>query len=164
MSLGFRYLGDDGDAISSFDCGEAELDRFLRKEASRFTKQGLSAVRLLVDLDKNRIVGFYAISPMCVEKKKLSDAQRQMYNVPFPIPAWLIGRLAVDREYQKKGYGKQLLLDAMKNIQKRAERGAGALFIVDAKNEGLTEFYKKFGFTSLPSRRLRMFCPISYPA
>ena len=85
MNLGFRYLGDDGDAISSFDCGVPDLNSFLRDDATRFTKQGLSAVRLLLDLDSNRIVGFYAISPMSIAPKCLYEAQREAYNVDFPI-------------------------------------------------------------------------------
>ncbi len=151
MNLGFRYLDADFAAPELFDCGEPELNSFLRNDAVHFVRQGLSAIRLLVDLDENKVIGFYAISPLCVELRRLSAKQREQYNVPFPIPAWLIGRLAVDRQYQKQQLGGALLLDAMKNIRKRAEKGAGALIIVDAKNKKIKNFYKKYGFTTLAS-------------
>ena len=151
MNLGFRYLDANFIAPELFDCGEPELNSFLRESAAHFVKQGLSAIRLLIDLDNNRLVGFYAISPLCVELSRLSAKQREQYNVPFPIPSWLIGRLAIDKQYQKLHLGGALLLDAMKNIRKRAENGAGALIIVDAKNRRIKQFYKKYGFSTLDS-------------
>ncbi len=163
MAFGFRYLGEDALLPGSFDCGEPELNEFLLDDARRFVKQGLSAVRLLVDMDNEQVAGFYAISPLSVEAGRLSDAQRAAYNVAFPIPAWLVGRLAVDKRYQQRHLGAALLLDAMNNIRKRSAHGAGALFIVDAKNKKIKAFYKKYGFTSLHSCALRMFRPIDHP-
>ena len=64
MNLGFKYLDADYTAPELFDCGEPELNSFLRESAAHFVKQGLSAIRLLIDLDSNRLVGFYAISPL----------------------------------------------------------------------------------------------------
>ncbi len=156
MKLGFKYLGGDCIAIDKFDCGVPALNDFLRESALRFVRQGLSAVRLLIDLDTEQVIGFYAISPLSIKSKHLSEQQREAYNVAFPIPAWLIGRLAVDKSHQGSGLGQALLLDAMQNIRKRAERGAGALFIVDAKDDKVAAFYKKYGFLSLPSAHRRL--------
>lgn len=151
MNLGFKYLDASFTAPELFDCGEPELNSFISESAAHFVAQGLSAIRLLIDLDNDKLVGFYAISPLCVELSSLSAKQREQYNVPFPIPSWLIGRLAVDKQYQKQNLGGALLLDAMKNIRKRAENGAGALIIVDAKNRRIKQFYKKYGFSTLAS-------------
>ncbi len=151
MKLGFAYLGTVPVSAEQFDCGEPALNGFLRDEAARFVRQGLSAVKLLVDMEAQQVAGFYAISPLCVELSRLSARQREQYNVPFPIPAWLIGRLAVDKTYQKQHLGGALLQDAMDNIRQRADKGAGALIIVDAKDRRIKKFYKKYGFTTLDS-------------
>lgn len=161
MKPAFTYLGAEPPAAGSFDCGEEELNEFIREDAHRFVKQGLCAVNLLIDTESSRIIGFYAISPLSIEAGKLSPRQREQYNVPFPIPAWLIGRLAVDKLYQDKHCGEALLISAMENIKKRAANGAGALIIVDAKNKKIKNFYKKYGFSSLPSSGLKLAYPIA---
>lgn len=147
--LAFSYLRNADSAFSQFDCGEPELNFFLQREAEHYVRTGLSAVKLLLDLDADRIVGFYAISPHSVKPGYLSDDQRQFYNVPFPIPAWLIGRLAVDLRYQRQRLGGALLHDAFSNIAGRATNGAGALIIVDAKDKQVKKFYKKYDFRTL---------------
>lgn len=164
MKLAFSYSGSELSAGYSFDCGEPELNAFIRDEAARFVKLGLSAVKLLIDTDSHRLAGFYAISPLSINIGRLSPAQRELYNVEFPIPAWLIGRLAVDRQYQGSHLGAALLLDAVKNIRSRAAKGAGALIIVDAKNKKIKNFYKKYGFSTLPSSGLRLAYPIAEQA
>lgn len=160
MKLAFAYLGNIDVSSSPFDCGDSFLNDFLTEDAARFVEQGLSAVKLLVDQENSRVVGFYAISPMSIEIGRLSPEQRNQYDVAFPIPAWLIGRLAVDKAYQKQHLGAALLRDAMTNITQRAAQGAGALIIVDAKNKKIKNFYKKYGFSTLPSSGLKLACPI----
>ena len=82
--------------------------------------------------------------------------------VSFPIPAWLIGRLAVDRAYQRRHLGEILLCDAVWNIQKRAHQGAGALIIVDAKDATVKHFYEKYGFKALSTQRnLKLARPVA---
>lgn len=164
MKLAFTYLGSGISSGYSFDCGEPELNAFIKEDAAHFVELGLSAVKLLVDTESNSLVGFYAISPLSINIQKLSPAQRELYDVEFPIPAWLIGRLAVDRQYQGSHFGAALLLDAMTNIRGRAAKGAGALIIVDAKNKKIKNFYKKYGFATLPSSGLRLACPIAKQA
>ncbi len=160
MKLAFAYLGNISLPSAPFDCGDSFLNDFLMEDAARFAEQGLSAVKLLIDQDNARVVGFYAISPMSIEISRLSPEQRNQYDMVFPIPAWLIGRLAVDKAYQKQHLGATLLRDAMMNIAQRSAQGAGALIIVDAKNRKIKNFYKKYGFSTLPSSGLKLACPI----
>lgn len=163
MNLGFAYLGSVEASVEQFDCGVLELNDFIQREATRFVNQGLSAVKLLLDTNAGRIAGFYAISPLCVQLRFLSAKQREQYSVPFPIPAWLIGRLAVDADYQNQSLGGALLQDAIDNIKKRAQNGAGALIIVDAKNKKVKRFYEKYGFHPLDScGGMKLATPISF--
>ena len=158
----FAYYGFTPVSLDDFTCGVPELDDFLRRDAARFVEQGLSAVKLLIDEDCKKAIGFYAISPATVQIKWLSAAQQNHFHVSFPIPAWLIGRLAVDRAYQRRHFGEILLCDAVLNIQKRAHQGAGALIIVDAKDATVKHFYEKYGFTALYTQRnLKLARPIA---
>lgn len=147
----FAYLGEVETGVAQFDCGEPELNFFLHNEAEHYVKTGLSAVKLLLDRESDRVAGFYAISPHSVKSEHLTREIRELYNVSFSVPAWLIGRLAVDIRYQGIHSGGALLQDALCNIKSRARNGAGAMIIVDAKNKRVKKFYKKYEFSTLAS-------------
>ena len=49
-----------------------------------------------------------------------------------------------------------LLQEAIQEIQKRADKGAGALILVDAIDKKVKKFYKKFGFSSIPNTSNQM--------
>lgn len=161
MEIAFAKLDTRGVSLDGFDCGEDGLNHFLACEAADFGAKGLSATKLLVERETLRAVGFYSISPFCLARHFLADEQLSYYDVPFPIPAWLIGRLAVDSQYQGIGLGALLLHDAIVNIRSRAYDGAGALVIVDAKNRAVRGFYKKYGFRSLNQAGLKLARPVT---
>lgn len=161
MEIAFAKLATQGVTVDCFDCGEDALNHFLVHEAADFGAKGLSATKLLVERETMRAVGFYSISPFCLARHFLADEQLSYYDVPFPIPAWLIGRLAVDSRYQGIGLGALLLHDAIVNIRSRAYDGAGALVIVDAKTRVVRGFYRKYGFRSLNQAGLKLARPIA---
>ena len=55
---------------SSFDCGNMELNTFLKEYATSFVKRKLCQVHVLVD--NNAIIGFYTISPQLDNMKNSS--------------------------------------------------------------------------------------------
>jgi len=75
---------------------------------------------------------------------------------PHSHVASLIARLAVDKRYQKKGLGSLLLIDALKKLLIASEIVAFPIVVVDAK-DGLSQFYKKFGFDEFRDDRQRLF-------
>jgi predicted GNAT family N-acyltransferase len=78
----------------------------------------------------------------------------------YPVlPAALIGRLAVDRQYRKHSLGAALLFAAIE----RAARAEPAVFtvIVDAKDEDAAAFYRHFGFTPFAGRPSSLFLPVA---
>ncbi len=121
---------------------------------------GLSAIVLMIEHVSRELLGFYAISPTSTDVRRLSQRQREWYNVSFPVPSWLIGRLAVSKKHHKEGLGSILLMDAFKNICTRASKGAGAMVVVDAKNRSVKKFYEKCGFKALPSCGLKLACSL----
>lgn len=157
MNIALSSYRPDAYPVDDFACGVPALDDFIRNRASHFVGCGLSAVRVCLDLDARKVVGYAAISPISLAVRKLPAAMAERYGVPFDIPAWLIGKLAVDQGAQGQHLGELLLFDALNDIAKRAEGGAGALVIVDAKDKQVKKFYKKYGFQSLPNMGLRVF-------
>jgi len=77
-----------------------------------------------------------------------------------------LGRLAVAIQFQNRGLGQLLLVDAMVRARRiHAEAGGIGLF-VDAKDERAAARYRRFGFVDLPDQPLLLFYPVSgaFPA
>ena len=128
---------------SKFSSGESILDTWLKKYGSHNAEQGYSAV--FVCTDKNdSVVGYYCLSGYIIDKK-LQSAK----NAPKQIPALLLGRLAVDKNYQGQGLGHDLLKDAMIRAASVSKDAGIHTLVVHAKNEAVSEFYKRFGFDNI---------------
>jgi ribosomal protein S18 acetylase RimI-like enzyme len=144
---------------ADFDCGVEALNSYLAERARKENAQGLARVHVLYDPTVNRIAGFYTLSSMSVKYSDVPTALTKRLARYPELPATLIGRLATDSRYRGRGLGKLLLVDALARIQHRGREIASLLVIVDAKNDGAVEFYKKFGFQELLDHPRRLFLP-----
>lgn len=82
----------------------------------------------------------------------------------YPVPAALLGRLAVDRGYGGRGLGASLLADALRRVARAGETVAVYAMVVNAKDERAQTFYERFGFVRLPDAGRRLFLPMSAAA
>ena len=75
------------------------------------------------------------------------------------MPATLLGRLAIDRTHQGKGYGRFLLADALF----RAARSEIASFavVVEAKDDNARRFYERESFLPFPDQPMKLFLPMA---
>jgi GNAT superfamily N-acetyltransferase len=102
-----ELLGDRHN-ISAFECGEPALDDWLRRRARANQISGASRNYVLAEND--RVVGYYSIAAGAIA---VSDAPgRVRRNMPDPIPMAVLGRLAIDRAWQRRGLGRLMLRDA----------------------------------------------------
>jgi len=74
-----------------------------------------------------------------------------------PVPAVLIGRLAVTQTAQGKGVGKMLFADAVKRVLAVSDEVAIYAMVVDAINRDAQRFYECFGFIRLSDNSHRLF-------
>jgi len=106
-----------------------------------------------------KIAGHYSLSAASFEKDELPPAQAK--RLPhYPVPAAILGRLAVDRERQRQGLGETLLLDAIHRVVRASATLAVYAIIVDAKNERAMTFYGRYGFRAFTSAPRRLFLPL----
>jgi GNAT superfamily N-acetyltransferase len=70
-----------------------------------------------------------------------------------------LGRLAVDRLHQAKGYGRFLLADAL--FRSVHSEIASFAVVVEAKDEGARRFYEREGFLPLPDQPMKLFRPMA---
>ena len=94
---------------------------------------------------------------MVSEDLPLPLAQRY----PARAPGAKLARLAVDRRWQRKGYGQILIVEAMKKALLVAEHIGIIGFFVDAKNHDSKVYYEQFGFIPFPKQPLEMFLPLT---
>ncbi|HEX5509800.1 MAG TPA: GNAT family N-acetyltransferase [Pseudolabrys sp.] len=92
--------------------GVTPLDEWLKRRALRNEADGAS--RTFITCVGSRVVGYYCLAAASVLHEAATGKVRR--NMPEPVPAVLIGRLAVDRNWRGKGIGADLLRDALLRI------------------------------------------------
>jgi GNAT superfamily N-acetyltransferase len=143
---------------SGFESGVEALDRYFRKQAGQDARKNMAAPYVLL-LPDGTIAGYYTLSSTSVQLGELPEKTvRKLPRYPL-VPATLLGRLAVDRRQQGKGYGRFLLADALY----RAAQSEIASFavIVDAKDESARRFYARESFLPLPDQPMKLFRPMA---
>jgi ribosomal protein S18 acetylase RimI-like enzyme len=143
----------------NFCCGIEALDLYLKKQAGQDVRRFLTAVFILQDLQQQRIAGYYTLAATAIELADLPDViVRKLPKYPL-LSATLLGRLAIDQNYQGQGLGTFLLFDAL-HRSKNSEVASMAV-VVDAKNEQAKEFYEYHQFIPFSSQPLRLYLPMA---
>lgn len=141
----------------SFSCGVAALDRYLQQQASQVAKRKVATAFVAVEEDGKTVLGYYTLSMAALPLGDLpEDVARKLPLYPS-VPAVRLGRLAVAKGVQGQGLGAHLLMDAMNRAL--GNEIAGAVFLVDAKDEAARRFYLSFGFQSFMDNPKHLFLP-----
>jgi len=148
-----------------FRCGVTALDDYIHKQASQDVKRRISRVFVATPAGHaNVIAGYYTLSSLSVECSQLPGILAR--KLPrHPIPAALLGRLAVAKTAQGQGIGRMLLTDAIKRTLALSDQIGIHAMIVDAIDEQAQRFYQQFGFSPLDwrepgSQQRRLFLPL----
>ncbi|EKE70637.1 GNAT family N-acetyltransferase [Gallaecimonas xiamenensis] len=151
---------------ASFDCGEPELNLFLRQFAAKHMQARVSRTMVLPALEplpnqKLPVCAFYAIAPGAIRRDTLPAALAK--KLPhYPVPVFLLAQLAVHKAFHGQGLGKVSLIKALEYLwQINAHMPAYAV-LVDCLNPEAQRFYAKYGFELLceVEGRTRMFLPM----
>ena len=157
-SLVIEPLGSHHDR-TAFSCGEPALDFYLQRQASQDVRRRVARVFVAIGDVPGKIAGYYSLSAASFEKDELPPALAK--RLPhYPVPAAVLGRLAIDRESQGRGLGEALLLDAIRRVLRASTTVAVYAIIVDAKNEGARAFYERYGFRAFAGEPRRLFLPL----
>lgn len=134
--------------VSSFDCGNEALNRFLQRYALQ-NQRNQSARTYVALRGETYVIGYYSLAAASAEHETV-PARIAKGLAQHPVPLTLLARLAVDQEEQGSGIGAGLLKDALKRfLQAQAIIAARAL-VVHAKDDQAVEFYQHFGFVPSP--------------
>lgn len=141
-----------------FDCGQAELNDWLRQVARQHQDKGLSKTFVAIrEEEPKHICGYYALTLAELYNRHLPTVWRK--KLPRRMPGVRLGRLAVDVIYQGKGLGELLLVDALNRAALINKQAGGIGLFVDALNEQAAGYYQRFGFVASPDNSLLLCLP-----
>jgi GNAT superfamily N-acetyltransferase len=146
--------------VSRFSTGgHLSLDLWLRERAHRI--EGLSARTYVVCAveEPDRVVGFFSISAAMEQRNALPSAKTRR-GMPEQVPLLLIGRLAVDAQWQGRGLGSALLADALRRCLAASQIAGVRGVVAHAIDETAAAFYERHGFTRSPLGERVMLMPV----
>lgn len=109
-----------------------------------------------VGLNDQIIIGYYTI--VAGEVWHPDAPERVIKGMPrHPIPLLILARLAVHREWQGRGIGAGLLLDALGRTLQVADIIGVRALAVHSKDSSAAAFYQHFGFAPSPTDARHLF-------
>jgi GNAT superfamily N-acetyltransferase len=103
---------------------------------------------VICDIANGHVVGFVSLSAAQIERAYLSKAHQR--NRPDPIPATLLGQLAIHKDHQGRGHARSLLLFALRTALRASREVASFGIITHPIDEDVRAFYARWGFEDLP--------------
>lgn len=148
-----------GHERASFNCGEPSLDAYIRRQASQDVRRRVAQTFVALGKEPQEIAGYYTVSAASFEKEEMPPEMAK--RLPhYPVPAAVLGRLAIAQQHQGSGLGEALLIDAIKRVLHASDTIGVYAIIVDALNDSACSFYKRYGFLSFSSNSNRLFLPL----
>ena len=140
-----------------FDCGYPDLNNYLRHYAVK--NDQLSIGKTFLALSDSIVAGYFTISTAQIVSAELPETLR--IKLPrYPVPAFRIGKLAVNKELQGLGVGQWLLHQALEKAVLVSRDVAIYAILVDAIDEKAKQFYLKYGFIPFQEFPLTLFLPL----
>jgi len=133
----------------AFDCGNDQMNDFLRRYARQGHELGSAKTFLAID-DNNptKILGFYSLAPAALAYARLPEILRHGL-ARHDVPGFRLARLATHVGLQGQGLGGQLLAAAARRCIRAAAEVGGLILIIDAKSERAAKWYAGYGALSL---------------
>ncbi|MDQ7051133.1 MAG: GNAT family N-acetyltransferase [Enterobacterales bacterium] len=143
--------------VDDFFCGVGSLDHWLKQKALANEQSRASRTYVLTS-QNNQVVGYYALATASIVAH---EAPRKIKrNMPDPVPAMVLGRLAIDLQYQGKRLGDALLRDAILRVLQAAEIAGIKAILVHAISEKAKQFYLDRSFIPSPIDPMTLFLPL----
>ena len=140
-----------------FDCGDVDLNSWLKQTARQHKEKGVSSTFVSVATETSvEILGFYAIS--LAELANADLPAQYAKRLPAKVPVFRLGRLATALDHQGQGVGEFMLFDAIDRATRVSGEVGGIGLVVNAKHSAV-EFYQRYGFEQMADHPQNLFLP-----
>ncbi len=144
-----------------FDCGDVQLNEFLRRHARQSHVRGGAKTFLACPSgEPTSILGFYSLSPASIIYARTPPLISKRL-AKHDVPVFRLGRLAVDLSMQGCGLGGLLLLAAGRRCIQASNEVGGVALLIDAKNERVANWYASYGALPLLDAPLSLLLPLA---
>lgn len=153
----FEMLGPQHNRVA-FRCANHEITHYFRRYALANSESRIAAAWVLQDTRENRVAGFYTLSAASVSAVSLPPVYAE--RLPrYPVPVALLGRMGVDKRYERRGLGSRLVVDALLRVYRQSTLAVYAM-VVDPKDDVRDFYTRKFGFVSLANDDSQLILPL----
>lgn len=152
---------------AGFNSGVAQVDNFLKRTANKLTRADNLRTYVLTG-PRGELIGFYALNAHAVAYTDLPERFARTRPGHGVIPAAYVAMIGVDTRFQGRGFGGDLLVNALHRLARAADVIGIAVVLLDVLDDGDPQrvarrcaLYKSYGFAPLPSRPNRLFMPMA---
>lgn len=128
---------------SAFDSGSTELDVWLRRYSTQNRRRNTAATWVIVDAE-DVVRAFVSLAMTSIDRSAAPSPVAM--QAPDPVPALLIGRLAVDRSVAGRGVGTALVAHVLATAVDLNERAACRAVVVSALDDAARSWWERLGF------------------
>jgi len=132
------------------------MDRWLKNTALQ-AESRTARTYVVCPNNSQAVVGYYCLATGSVARAEVGNA---LGFVPDPVPAMVLGRLAVDLDYEGKGIGGGMLKDALQRTLLVSQTAGVRCILIHAIDEDAVSFYKRYEFLTFPTDPKILYLPI----
>jgi len=126
-----------------FDCGDSSLNDWLRRYAGQNRRANTAATWAIADAG-DVVVAYACLSMTGIDPSAAPTALAK--GSPDPVPALLLGRLAVDRRHAGLGIGTALVAHVLATALELNTAAACKAIVVVALDERARSWWERLGF------------------
>ena len=126
-----------------FDSGEPVLDEWLRRYAGQNRRRDTAATWVITDAN-DLVVAYASVAMTGIDRSAAPEALAK--GSSDPVPALLLGRLAVDRRYARLGIGTALAAHVLATAVELNEKAACRAVVVTALTDRARAWWERLGF------------------
>jgi GNAT superfamily N-acetyltransferase len=131
---------------SGFHSGDPTLDEWLRRYAGQNRRHDTAATWVIIDAH-GVVVAYASIAMTGIDRSAAPPTIAR--RAPDPVPALLLGRLAVDHHHSGLGIGTALVAHVLATAVELNTKAACRAVVVTALNANARRWWERLGFHAL---------------